>query len=86
MGGSPYLSCKRVQIKMRDYMDRRVTSPKRVTSLSSGAPPSCKRVLKVAESIYTRLGYVFESRFSAMIFGIINKDYCNFMKILFIFL
>ena len=27
-GGSPHLSCKRDQIKMRDYMDRRVTSPK----------------------------------------------------------
>ena len=31
-GGSPHLSCKRVQIKMRDYMHRRVTPPKRVTS------------------------------------------------------
>ena len=26
-GGSPHLSCKLDQIKMRDYMDRRVTSP-----------------------------------------------------------
>ena len=26
-GGSPYLSCNRDQIKMRDYMDRQVTSP-----------------------------------------------------------
>ena len=25
-GGSPHLSCKRDQVKMRDYMDRRVTS------------------------------------------------------------
>ena len=25
--GLPYLSCKRDQIKMRDYMDRRITSP-----------------------------------------------------------
>ena len=24
-GGSPHLSCKRDQIKMRDYVDRRVT-------------------------------------------------------------
>ena len=31
-GGSQLLSCKRDQIKMRDYMDRRVTPPKRVTS------------------------------------------------------
>ena len=29
-GGSPHLSCKRDQ--RRDYMDRRVTPPKRVTS------------------------------------------------------
>ena len=27
-GGSLYLSCKRDQIKMRDYMDRQVTPPK----------------------------------------------------------
>ena len=27
-GGSPHLSCKRDQIKMRDYMDRPVTPPK----------------------------------------------------------
>ena len=26
-GGSPRLSCNRDQIKMRDYMDRRVTVP-----------------------------------------------------------
>ena len=25
--GSPHISCKRDQIKMRDYMDRRATSP-----------------------------------------------------------
>ena len=25
LGGSPHLACKRDQIKMRDYMDRRVT-------------------------------------------------------------
>ena len=31
-GGLPHLSCKRDHIKMRDYMDRRVTPPKRVTS------------------------------------------------------
>ena len=40
-----------------------------------------------------RVSYVFESRFSAemispnsMIFGIINKEWCNFKKMLFIFL
>ena len=31
-GRSPYLSLKRNQIEMRNYMDRRVTPPKRVTS------------------------------------------------------
>ena len=30
--GSPHLACKRGQIKMRNYMDRRVTPPKQVTS------------------------------------------------------
>ena len=42
-GGSPHLSCKRDHIKMRDYMDRQVTRPKRVTSPTLGPPPSCKQ-------------------------------------------
>ena len=40
-----------------------------------------------------RAGYVFKSRFSAeiilpisMMFGILNKEWCNFKKISFIFL
>ena len=37
--GSPHLSCKREQVKMRDYMDRRVTPPKRVTAPTWGPPP-----------------------------------------------
>ena len=44
-GGSPHLSCKRDQIKMRDYMGRRVTSPKRVISPTWGPPPPCKQAL-----------------------------------------
>ena len=44
-GGSPQLSCERDQIKMRDYMDRRVTTPKRVTSPTWAPPPSCKQAL-----------------------------------------
>ena len=44
-GGSPHLSCKRDHIKMRDYMDRQVTRPKRVTSPTLGPPPSCKQAL-----------------------------------------
>ena len=38
-GGSPHLSCKHDQIKMRDYMDKRVTPPKRATSCTWGPPP-----------------------------------------------
>ena len=44
-GGSPYLSSKPDQIKMRDYMDRWVTPPKRVTSPTWGPPPQCKQAL-----------------------------------------
>ena len=45
-GGSPYLWSKRDEIKMRDYMDRRVIPPKRVTSLTWGPPPPCKQALR----------------------------------------
>ena len=38
-------SWKRDPNKMRDYMDRRVTPPKRVTSPTWGPPPPCKQVL-----------------------------------------
>ena len=38
-GGSPHLSLQRDQIEMRDYTDRRVTSPTR------GRPPPCKQAL-----------------------------------------
>ena len=31
LGGSPHLSCKRDQIKMREYINWRVTPPKPVT-------------------------------------------------------
>ena len=47
--GLPHLSCKCDQIKMRDYMDRRVTPPKRVTSPTWGPPPPCKQALKYSE-------------------------------------
>ena len=29
-GGAPHLSCQRDKIKTKDYMDRKVTPPKRV--------------------------------------------------------
>ena len=38
--GSPHLSCKRDQDKMRNYMDRQVTSP------TWGPPPPFKQALK----------------------------------------
>ena len=44
-GGSPHLSCNCDQIKMRDYMDKRDTPPKRVTSRTWGSPPPCKQTL-----------------------------------------
>ena len=40
-GGSPHLSCTRHQIKMRYYMDRRVTSP------SLGPPLACKQAFRL---------------------------------------
>ena len=44
-GESPHLSCKRDQIKMRDYMDRRVTPPKQGTSPTWSPPLPCKQSL-----------------------------------------
>ena len=44
-GGLPHLTCKRDHIKMKDYIDRRVTPPKRVTSPIWGTPPPCKQAL-----------------------------------------
>ena len=46
-GGPPHLSHKHDQIKRRDYMDRRVTPSKLVTSLTWGPPPPCKQALNV---------------------------------------
>ena len=45
-GGLPHLTCKRDDIKMTDYMDRRVTPLKQVTSPIWGPPPSCKQALR----------------------------------------
>ena len=45
LGRSPHLSCKRDLIKLRDYMDRRVTAPKRVTSPTWDPSPPCKQAL-----------------------------------------
>ena len=40
-GESPHLTCKRDEIKMKDYMDRRITSSTR------GPPPPCKHALNL---------------------------------------
>ena len=45
MAGLPHLTCKRDHIKMRDYMDRWATPPKRVTSPIWGNPSPCKQAL-----------------------------------------
>ena len=52
-----HLSCKRDQIKMRDYVDRRVTPPKRVTSPTWGPPPQCKQALKDSICSSYRVAY-----------------------------
>ena len=39
VGGVTHLSCKRDQIKRRDYIDKRVTSP------TWGSPPPYKRLI-----------------------------------------
>ena len=46
-GGSPYLTCKRDQIKRGDYVNRRVTPHKRVTSPAWGLPPPCKQAVRI---------------------------------------
>ena len=45
LGGSPHLSCKRDQNKIRNYRDGRVTSP------TWGPPPPCKQALRL---VYVR--------------------------------
>ena len=52
-GGLPHLSCKRDQIKIGEYMDRRVTPPKRVTS------PPCKQALKENLVTWYKLTFAF---------------------------
>ena len=44
--GAPHLSCKRDKIKAKDYMDRKVTPPKRVNSTTWGSPPPSKQALR----------------------------------------
>ena len=39
-------ACVLPLVKMKDYMDRRVTPPKQVTSPTWGSPPPCKQALR----------------------------------------
>ena len=48
-GGSPHLSCKCDQIKMRDYMDRQVTPPK-LAGVAWRFFGLARKVIKVSES------------------------------------
>ena len=66
-GGSFHLSCKRDKIKLRDYINRRATQPKRVTSPTWGPPPPCKQALSLSwpsPVLYRNLvsKYPFQSR------------------------
>ena len=61
--GSPDLSCKRDQIKMRDYMDRRVTPPKQVTMPTWGPPPPCKQAFKVSPAPFLQFQQLNHSQF-----------------------
>ena len=47
-GESLHLSCKRDQIKIRDYMDRRVTST------TWGSPPPCKQGFKETDQLHVK--------------------------------
>ena len=61
MAGYPTLH-DRDHIKMRDYMDRRVTLPKQVTSPTWGPPPPCKQALTVILPSITHSDHVYSSR------------------------
>ena len=60
---SPHLSCKRDQVKTGDYMDRRVTPTKQVSSPTWGRPPPCKQALSFAILGNTVFRGVLYSRF-----------------------
>ena len=55
LGGSPHLSCKRDQDKIRNYMDRLVTPLRWVTSPTWGPPPPCKQALRQSKNGITCL-------------------------------
>ena len=55
LDGLPHLLCKHDQIKMRDYVERWVTPPRRVTSPTWGPPPPCKQALSSSTFSVLRL-------------------------------
>ena len=62
--GSPHLSCKSDQIKMRDYMDRRVNTPtKWVTMPTWSPPPPSKQALKVSPAPFLQFQQLNHSPF-----------------------
>ena len=60
LGGSPHLSCKRDQDEIRNYMDRRVTSP------TWGPPPPCKRAHNCGNwnlgTLFIRFSLIFHEK------------------------
>ena len=62
--GWPHLSSKRDQIKMRHYMDRRVTPPKWVTIPTWGPLPPCKQTLKVSPAPFLQFKQLNYSPFN----------------------
>ena len=59
---------------MRDYMDRRVTPPKRVTSPIWGPPPPCKQALRPNRGPKGRKNYfVFLCEYSGPFWGIFSN-------------
>ena len=74
LGGSPHLSCKRDQIKMRDNMNGRVTPPKRVTSPTWGPPPPSKLGLNLIHYQNHHLtGQFLDGMYSTMFFPLIRR-------------
>ena len=61
--GWPHPSCKRDQMKMRDYMDTRVTTPKWVTIPTWGPPPPFKQALKVSPARFLQFQQLNHSPF-----------------------
>ena len=80
LGGSPHLSCKRDQIKMRDYMDRRVTPPKRVTSPTWGPPTPCKQALEPRANAHNIVGWL-DVTFCVRLHNLLHvASVCTYLK------